>query len=132
MRLTICLAALSLSAAFAADHPNLNGTWEGASNGETVSIKQQDDLVDITESGKATTEIQCHTTGQACKVKGGEVTLWYSGPMLVMMETSHGNSRVVKKRFKPSEDGKSLDLEIIRIEPAGATEKLTLTRRSGS
>jgi len=133
MRLALCLAALTaalVTAAFAGDHPDLNGVWQGAANGETLTIHQKDDAVEIVEAGKQTIDIQCKTTGQACKVKGGEVTLWYNGPMLVVMET-HG-TRVIKKRLKPSQDGKSLEVEVIHIEPAGNAEKFTLDRRSGS
>jgi hypothetical protein len=127
MRLTLCFAAAA-TFVFAADRPALNGVWQGSSNSETVTIHQKDDAVEIVEAGRQTSDLQCKTDGKACKIKGGEVMFWYNGPMLVLMET-HG-TRVVKKRFRPSDDGKNLEIEIIHIEPTGSTEKLTLARRS--
>jgi hypothetical protein len=126
MRFLACLAFATF--AFAADHPDLNGTWQGSANGDTVTIRQKDDAVEIVEAGRQSSDLQCKTDGKACKIKGGEIMFWYNGPMLVLMET-HG-ARVVKKRFRPSDDGKNLEIEVIHIEPAGSTEKLTLARRS--
>ncbi len=128
--LMICVAAACVVSA--ADSDGLNGNWQSSSNGETVSIQQQGDSVQIAETGKAAANIQCRTDGQACKIKGGEVMMWYNGPMLVVMETTHGNSRVIKKRFRLSEDGKTLEEEVVRITPEGASEKWTLSRRSAS
>lgn len=131
MRLTILIAAAA-TLALGAERPNLSGTWQDGSSGETLSIHQTDDGVEIAESGKTGTDVHCNTTGQACKVKGGEVSMWYNGDSLIIMETMHGNSRVIKKRLTASEDGNQLEEEIVHIEPAGSTEKLTLARRSGS
>ncbi|HLH16823.1 MAG TPA: hypothetical protein VKX45_06365 [Bryobacteraceae bacterium] len=128
--LMICLAAALAVSAAGGD--GLNGEWQSAANGETVTIRQQGDTIQIAETGKAASEIQCRTDGQACKIKGGEVMMWYNGPMLVVMETTHGNSRVIKKRFRLSEDGKTLEEEVLRITPEGASEKWTLARRSAS
>jgi len=65
-------------------------------------------------------------------VKDGEVSFWYNGEMLVMMETSHGNSRVMKKRWAVSPDGKTLNLEVVHIVPAGNSEKIIYNRSNGS
>ena len=130
MRFAIWLVALPL--AFAGEHADLNGVWKNAGNGENLSIHQKENEVEIAESGKEATEIRCNTTGQACKIKGGEVTFWYNGDTLVMMETTHGNARVIKKRLKVSEDGKNLEEEIVHISPAGSTEKVSLERQTGS
>jgi hypothetical protein len=54
-----------------------------------------------------------------CKLKAQSVTLYYSGPRLVMMETRHNNQWVIKKRLQPSDDGKTLNLEVIDIVPQG-------------
>ena len=86
----------------------------------------------ISESGKETTEIRCNTLGQPCKIKDGEASLWYNGDTLVVMVSLHGNSRVTKKRLKLSDDGRNLEVEIVRIAPAGATEKVKLSRQSRS
>src|SRR5690242_15965671 len=104
MRIALIFGAAAL--AFAAGHPNLNGTWQSADAAETVAIHQTDDEVQITETVKdKQSELKCNTSGQTCKLKDGEVSFWYNGAALVMMETSHGNSRVVKKRWTSSDDG---------------------------
>jgi hypothetical protein len=131
MKTAVCLVAFA-ALGLAADHPDLNGVWKIPGTGETLSIQQTDDSVKIAESGKESTQIQCNTVGQACKIKGGEVTMWYNGAMLVLLESTHGSSHVVKKRLKVSDDGKSLEEEIIHIAPAGGSEKVSLSRESHS
>src|SRR5215472_16604492 len=123
MRLALCLAAVTV--AFCADRPDLNGVWKTADAGETISIRQKDDVVAIAETGKESSEYQCKTTGEPCKIKGGEVSLWYNGDVLVVMETLHSKARVVKKRLKLADDGKSLEEEIVHIVPASASQKLS-------
>jgi hypothetical protein len=130
MRLALCLAAASI--AFCAEHPDLNGVWKASDSEQTLSIRQKDGEVAIAESGKETTEIQCNTVGQACKVKGGEVTFWYNGETLVMVESLHGNSHVTKLRLKLSEDGKNLEVETVHISPPGATQKVSMARQPHS
>jgi hypothetical protein len=86
-------------------------------------------------SGKAVkVDISCNTEGQECKVKeSGEpakVSFWYNGPMLVMMEQRHGNDFVTKKRFKTSDDGKTLSMEVVYIAPPGhKAENYTFTKQ---
>jgi hypothetical protein len=131
MRLILCLAAASI--AYGADHADLSGVWQTADAQETITIRQKDGSVEIAESGKESkeaTEIHCNTVGQACKVKGGEVSFWYNGETLVMMQSLHGNSQVTKRRLKLSEDGHGLEVETVHISPAGATEKVTMRRQS--
>lgn len=130
MRLALCLAAVTV--AFCADHPDLTGVWKMSDAGETISIRQKGDAVEIAVTGKENAEYQCRTTGEACKIKGGEVSLWYNGDVLVVMETLHSKARVVKKRLKLADDGKSLEEEIVHIVPASASEKHSLARQAGS
>jgi hypothetical protein len=127
MRLVLYLAAVSI--AFCADHPDLSGVWKAADTGETIAIHQKDGAVDIAESGKETNEIQCNTLGQACKIKGGEVTAWYNGDTLVLIESMHGNSHVTKRKLKVSEDGKNLEVETVHITPPGTSQKVSLARQ---
>jgi hypothetical protein len=130
MRLALYLVAVSI--ALGADHPDLTGVWKASDSAETISIHQKQDTVEIAESGKETSAIQCNTVGQACKIKGGAVSLWYNGETLVIVESLHGNSRVTKKKMKMSEDGKSLEVEIVSITPPGVTQRLSLARQSHS
>ena len=119
--------------AFAADRPQLNGSWQSANAADTVAIRQTDDAIDITETvHDKQTEVSCNTIGKSCKIKGGEITFWYSGAMLVMMESLHGATRVTEKRWTASADGKTLQLEVVHINPAGNPEKIAFNRKSGS
>jgi hypothetical protein len=144
----IVLSVVALCAAVAADHPALSGTWvldpahsvvsESKIKSETLSIDQQPESVKLSESvteinGKANvSEISCNTAGQSCKVKdhgAAEVSFYYNGGMLVMSEMRHGNDWVVKRRLKPSDDGRTLTIEVIHLAPTQITEMLTFTRQ---
>jgi hypothetical protein len=138
---SIGLLALSLCAAMAADRPELNGTWQFDSSSaeskfktETLVIHQTEDSVEISKdrtarNGKESKDdIQCNTMGQECKLKNAQVSLWYNGAMLVLVETH--NDVVTKTRFKPSEDGKTLNLEVTHMAPgAQKIENLTFTKK---
>jgi hypothetical protein len=135
MRKFILLATLSLGVAAAQDLPNLNGTWQldpAHSQGvdskvktETLTFHQTDDGVTLTEiitdtGGKETkTDIQCKTDGNRCKLKQGTVSLWYDATALLLMEERRGGNVVLKRRFQPSEDGKTLTVEVTPIAPPG-------------
>lgn len=138
----IGLLVLGLGAAAAADRPDLNGVWQLSSDpgaesklkSETLVIRQNEDSIEISEdrtskSGKEIKDdIQCNTMGQECKLKNVQVSLYYNGPLLVMLQTQH--DVVIKKRFTPSEDGKTLNLEVIHMAPGTQrSETLTFTRQ---
>lgn len=131
----LCLSALALAAAaVAAGRPDLNGTWQlDRSRGEigddklkseTLGIQQMEDSVQIADAITATdgkerkSEIQCNTLGKECKLKGEQVTSYYNGSMLVVIETLR-NNLVVKRRLKTSDDGQTLSMEVIRMTPSG-------------
>jgi hypothetical protein len=140
---SIGLFVLGLGAAMAAARPDLNGVWQLDSSGipsesklksETLVIHQGEDSVEISEdrtskSGKEIKDdIQCNTLGQECKLKSAQVSLWYNGSMLVLVETH--NDVVTKTRFTPSEDGKTLNMEVIHMAPGNPrTENLTFTKQ---
>jgi hypothetical protein len=149
MRMFVCFAAV-LVAAWAADRPDLSGKWvldlahssaSGAKmKGETLSINQKADEVQISEettesNGKEVkTDVACNTEGQGCKVKehgkDTQVSFWYNGPVLVMMEQWHGNDYVTQKKMKQSEDGKTLSMEVIYLAPPGhKSETYTFTKQ---
>ncbi len=84
MRTFVCFGVL-LVAAWAADRPDLSGTWvldvshstsAGAKvTSETLSIRQKPDAVQFSEDTTETNakqlkvDIACNTDGQECKVK---------------------------------------------------------------
>jgi hypothetical protein len=123
----------SLALAFAAEHPLFTGSWQSADAADIVAIQQTGDSIQITETehDKHTT-VECNTIGKTCKVKGGEISFWYNGSKLVMIESLHGSSRVTEKRWSISQDGKALNLEVVHIAPAGNPEKIVFNRRNGS
>lgn len=135
---------------WAADRPDISGTWVldlshsptvgGKLKAETLSINQKPDAVQITDAATESNgkemkvDVACNTEGQQCSVKENgqatQVSFYYNGPMLVMLEQRHGNDYVVKKRLKPSDDGKSLNMEVIYIAPPGhKTETLTFNKQ---
>ena len=139
----IGLLGLSLCAAMAADRPELNGKWqldsttlaaEAKFKAETLVIHQNEESVEISEdrTGKNGKEmkddIQCNTMGQQCKLKNLQVSLWYNGPILVLVETH--NDVVTRTRFTPSDDGKTLHLEVTHMGPGTPkTENLTFLKQ---
>ena len=107
-----------------------------------MSINQKEDSIDISRSytngsKQLTVDINCSTDGQECKVKENgqttQVSMYYNGPMLVVIEQRHGNDFVTKKRLKTSDDGKTLNVEVMTINPPGRpTENLVYTRQDQS
>ncbi len=136
---------MALGTAAAADRAALQGTWRldprhgqeaDKLKAETLSIAQKgDEDLQITDAitdtdGKLKkTEFGCNTKGRECKVQDGQVTLYYNGPMLVMIETRRGGDVVIKKLLKPSDDGSTLNMEIMRLVPPGAAENFTFSRQ---
>jgi hypothetical protein len=139
MRCFFSLAAFALAAA-AADRPDFNGTWsldasrsqfgEDKLKSATLEIRQTGDSIQIVEAltdpdGKERKlDIQCNTLGKECKTKDEQVSIWYNGPMLVLMETRRGNEVVLKRRLKRSDDGKTLSVEVMHIAPPGAKNEV--------
>jgi len=131
---------------WAADRPDVSGAWvmnpghEGKSKLSALEIRQSADAVEVSEAegpeGKARTiHLACAVGGQQCKIKdaGEEVSFWYNGPALVMMELRHGTDIVIKTRLERSDDGKTLRMQVIHMAPAGQKdEEYTLTRQGGS
>jgi hypothetical protein len=140
---SIGLLALGLFAAMAASREGLNGVWQldntalaadSKLKSETLVIREGDDSVAITEdrtgkNGKESkNDIQCNTLGQQCKLKNLDVSVYYNGTILVLIETH--NDIVTKKRFTSSEDGKTLNLEVMHMGPGNPrTENLTFTKQ---
>ncbi len=146
----LCLSAAALSCVVlpsgvaAADRPELAGTWQlDATHSQigdpklkdmTWSITQKDDSIVIAQAVTDTggkekkCDIQCGTEGAECKIKEWgqptQVTLYYNGPALVMLEQSHGTDFVTKKRLLTSADGKTLTVEVQHIAPPGHKDEV--------
>lgn len=135
MRISIFILLISVAAFAADDHGNIAGSWHldaarsqfgrAPVKTEILSISQNngavalDDSV-IADNGKEEkVSYTCTASGQPCKAKhgGSDVTFYYNGALLVMIETKHGGDWVVKRRIQPSEDGKTLTVEVQRLAP---------------
>jgi hypothetical protein len=133
----LILIALAAGAAFAADRPELNGTWQlsathdGRLKFETLLIQQTDVGVKISETGakEKPVDFTCNVDGHECKLKEGEVSFWYNGPALVMMEMHHNRDVVTKTRLVPSDDGKTLNLEVTHVSPPGTSATFTFKKQ---
>jgi hypothetical protein len=105
----------------------LLGKWHPAATAdseEAWSLETIGDALRISHSLKQKTDqIECNIMGKDCDVKlGGHkatVSLWFSGSMLVEMETR--GKEVTKRRFHVDGDD-TLKLEVIPIEPPGKAE----------
>jgi hypothetical protein len=136
VRLFLFVTALTVVAVFASDRPDLSGTWQLSSNQgklkfETLLIEQTPDAIKITESatGKKPFDVSCGADAKECKLKEEQVSFWYNGPALVMMEKRQDGDVVTKTRLVPAEDGKTLSLEVMRILPAGPSATYTFKKR---
>ncbi len=146
MRKWICVSAVALGMAAAADRPDLTGKWlldtahsqpgQEPPKAETLSIVQKEDSIqisdDLTEAdGKEKKlDIACNTVGKECKTKEEQVSFYFNGPRLIMIEMRHGNDVVIKKRLQSSGDGKTLNVEVVHIAPPGGkNETYTFTRQ---
>lgn len=136
MRPLLFLIVFAAAATFAADRPELNGTWqlssahEGKLKFETLLIQQTPDSVKISETGakEKPVDLACGVDGHECKLKEGEISCWYNGQALVMMEMHHNRDVVTKMRLEPSEDGKTLNVEVTRVSPPGSSFTYTFKK----
>lgn len=138
MRNAICLVTLAVGALWAADPPDINGRWvldaDTAAKAKisALEIHQSGDSmeVNLADSKEKTLHLACALGGQQCKVSGEAVSFWYNGPALVMMEMRHGTDVVIKTKLVPSDDGKTIQMEVTHIVPPDkkGPESYTLTR----
>ena len=136
----ITLTALSFAmTGFAADNPDdrskLVGTWqlEDSSMKEAGvwTIEEKNDKLRIKHAtgDQKADEFECNTMGRECKAeeagKPVTISMWYSGPKLVELETRGSN--VIKRRFSPK-DADTLELEVIPVVPEGKSQVVSLRR----
>jgi hypothetical protein len=137
VRPLLFVMTLTAAIAFATGRADLSGTWqlnsthEGKLKFETLLIQQSQDGIKITESGGKTKEVDftCGLDAQTCKLKEGEISFWYNGPALVMMESHHNHDLVTETRLVPGDDGKTLSLQVTRVMPAGSSETYTFKKQ---
>lgn len=111
------------------DRPSFSGNWQmdvsksdlqqSKISSASWVIEEGDNSIHITQTDNSKgkkIELQCTTDGKECKFPGGRRdSFWYSGAMLVEMETK--SDRVIRYRMKVSDDGKTLTVEVTNIVP---------------
>lgn len=141
LRFASCGAAVLFLAASAraddwAERAKLDGTWQSSTEGKdagsvwTLQDKDTTMLVTETRNGEKLLEIDCNTEGKECTGKRSgktvKVTLYYSGPGLVEIETR--GSEVVRRRFDASGAGGTLRIDTTPMSPPGKAETIELKR----
>jgi len=129
---TLSLLLLA-SSAFADDDSSrakLMGRWQQSDgNGEiksTWDLEGVGSSIHVTNSKGTQTvaEFECNTVGKECAVEDAgrrsKVSMWFNGPKLVELETR--GTEIVKRRFRITGDGETMDLETIPIAPSGKVE----------
>ena len=143
------LRAIAIAALFAGpmlladdvdDRSKLMGKWElqKAPHSDKTPVwvvedilKNKDEFIHITRSvgGQTVSDFECNV-GLECAVKdagkAAKVMMYFNGARLVETETK-GNE-VVKRRFTIASNDDTLEVEVMRVVPAGDTEKLVFKR----
>jgi len=128
--------------------PVLTGNWElnpASSPGQegktiTLTIDNSSDTVKVTQvvrdkDGKETTyQFTCATGGGECEFDDGghkaKVTLWYSGPSLVVLTTDGPKEDASNEwTLKLSPDSKTLTLLLEHIDPESKSETLVFNKK---
>jgi hypothetical protein len=130
----LLLAGGLASADDAADRTRLVGTWlPQDKSGTSWVVKSDGEGLHLTKTqdDQKLLDFECNTVGRECEVKGPrketKVSMWYSGPRLVLMETS--GSDVVKYRFHAT-DADKLEVDVIPIVPDGKPQSISLARQA--
>ena len=54
--------------------------------------------------------------------------MYYNGALLVELDMEHNGDHVVKKRLHMADGGKTLEMELVPVNPPGPTEKLIFVK----
>lgn len=136
-------ALLLITSAVAANHPDFSGSWKLNSAGSRIkdsklstecaklTIAQKDASITISESEGH--PIECSTAGKECQVKNegklSKVSFWFDGAKLVQMEiTGHAGEHIRKRQLSLSPSGKTMQMEVIPISPAGEASLLAFDK----
>ncbi len=105
----------------------LTGLWQQTDGAEhtTLTLKDAGDSIHMNSNElQAAEDFDCNTVGKECAVKvaghKAKVSMWFNGATLVELETT--GSEVVKRRFKVTGDGDTMEIETVAISPAGKNE----------
>ena len=149
--LTLSLtAALMPLAAYGAEKPNLSGSWHCNASKSTIHPAKLSDLTWIIDQKDAAlhfsevarnsdgkevkTDFDCTTDGRECSTRlDGQpaiVSFYFNGATLVEMDyKGHNRENIVKKRLQLADDGKSIDVELIRVVGTDQPGKLVFEKQ---
>jgi hypothetical protein len=135
----LCLTALLFGATALAnddaERAKLAGTWQlegGTDAGATWVLEDKVTSFHITrsEGNQKVADYECTILGKECQVKDAgkalKVSLYFSGPKLVQMETR--GSAVVKREFSMAGPADSMQMSVTSIVPSGKEETSHLKR----
>lgn len=139
MKRIVVIGALAVAAcALASDmdqRAKLTGSWQiqttAVKEASAYTLQPLDDGMRIsgTGEGKVIVDVNCKMA-QECKIKdeghNATATMYFNGPKLVENVTL--GSRVIRKRYSVMDDGNTMQLEVIPIEPDGKTEVILFKR----
>jgi hypothetical protein len=129
-------AALIPLAAYGVERPNLSGSWHCNTSKSTLQkaklsdltwvIDQKDEALHISEIAKLAdgkevkTDFDCTTDGKECSTtldgQPAKISFYFNGAMLVELDyKGHNRENIVKKRLQLADDGKSMNVELIRV-----------------
>ena len=117
----------------------MNGVWqldaahsafsELKLKSQTLSIKQEDESIKIEETAaeengkERKLEYECNTNGKECSLKVNgqafKISAYYNADVLVVIEQRKTNDATTRKRFKTSEDGASMTIEVSNLARPG-------------
>jgi hypothetical protein len=125
----VCLVLTGMAlGADEATREKLSGQWQQTDGVDkaTLTIKDSGDSIHVTSAGEpqAAEDFECNTAGKECAVKvaghKSKVSMWFNGQTLVELQTT--GSDVVKRQFKVTGDGDTMEMETKAISPAGKDE----------
>jgi hypothetical protein len=134
----LAMIALVARSADGAEHPDFSGTWKLNASASRikdskltaecskVTISQKEPSISLAEADAPA--VECTTSGKDCATKASKVSFWFNGAKLVEMESQGHTGHVRKRRLSLSPDGKSLQMEVIPITPAGESSLLAFDK----
>ena len=128
---TLALAGCALSQT--SRPPDLSGKWQSKSDANTHWIlEQKQDQIHVQEftGSSLKADYTCNEAGQECPIKDSghaeKTSFWFNGPKLVELRVRGDN--VVKRRFDLTDDGNTLQVELLQISPPGETARIEFSR----
>ncbi|MEQ1884078.1 MAG: hypothetical protein ABL967_03395 [Bryobacteraceae bacterium] len=109
----------------AASRAKIAGVWEGENNGfpSRWTLENKGDSVHLVyqEKNEKLIDFECSTLGKECSTKvdgkGAKMTLYYNGPLLVVMESK--GAEVATRRFGVDASGDQLSVDWMPLVPSG-------------